>query len=87
MCCVEIHTDDPQIISSAYGVNLDSRMVDEILCIFGQCDMPLQLLKSVLSSLQIGTMIDSFNSCGNSSLFVIELISLWILERIVLPLL
>jgi hypothetical protein len=30
-------------------------------------------------------MIDSFHCSGNSSLFEIELISLWIPERIVLP--
>ena len=30
-------------------------------------------------------MIDSFHSFGNSSLFQIEIISLWIAERIVLP--
>jgi len=31
-------------------------------------------------------MIDSFHSSGNSSLFQIELISLWISDQIVLPL-
>jgi hypothetical protein len=29
------------IISSAYGVNLDSRMLDKILYVVGKSDMPL----------------------------------------------
>ena len=33
----------------------------------------------------MGTMIDSFHSSGNFSLFQIEIIRLWISERIVLP--
>ena len=59
-------------------------MLDEILYIVGQRDMPLQLLQSILSLfLYIGTRIDSYS--GNSSLFQIELISLWISEQIILP--
>ena len=40
-CCVEIHTDDPQIISSAYGVNPDSRMLYNILHVVNKSDMLL----------------------------------------------
>ena len=58
------------IISSAYGVNLESRMLDKILYVVGKSDMRLQLLQSVLSPfLYIDTMINSFQSSGNSSLF------------------
>ena len=49
--CVEIHSDDPPIISSAYGVSLDSRVLDKILYAVGKSDMPLLLLKSVLAPL------------------------------------
>jgi len=37
------------ITSSAYGVNLDSRMLDKILYAVSNSDMLLQLLQSVLS--------------------------------------
>ena len=61
-------------------------MLDKILYVVGKSDMPLQLLQSVLSPfLWIGTIIDSFHSSGNSSLFQIEIISLWIAQQIVLP--
>ena len=74
-----------QITFSTNGVYLDSRTLDKILYAVDISDMPLQLLQSVLSPfLQIGTMIDSFDSSDNSSLSQIELISLWISERIVL---
>jgi hypothetical protein len=33
--CVGIHIDDP------YGINLESRMLDKILYVFGKSDMPL----------------------------------------------
>ena len=73
------------ITSSAYGVILDSRMLDKILIVLGYSDMSLKLLQSVLSPFSwIGTIIDPFHSSGNSSLFQIEIISLWIAQRIVL---
>ena len=43
------------IISSAYAVNLDSRLLDKILYVVGINDMPLKLLKFVLSPLSIDT--------------------------------
>ena len=39
------------IISSAYGVNLDSRLLDKILYVIDRNDMPWLLVQSVLSSL------------------------------------
>jgi len=45
-------------------------MLDKILYVVGKSDMRLQLLQSVLSPfLYIDTMINSFQSSGNSSLF------------------
>jgi hypothetical protein len=50
------------MISSAYGVNFDSRMLDKILYVVDKFMSP-ELLHSVLSpSLEIGTMIVSFLS-------------------------
>jgi len=63
------------IIFSANEVNLHSRMLDKILYAVDVSDMPVQLLQDV--SLH-------FLLIGNSSLFQIELISLWISERIAL---
>ena len=37
----------PLIISSAYGINLDGRMLDKILYVVGESDMPLYLLQSI----------------------------------------
>jgi hypothetical protein len=37
---VEIHTDDPPVISSTLGVNLD-RIMDNILYALGKSDVPL----------------------------------------------
>ena len=65
---------------------IKSRILDKILYVVGKSDMPLQLLQSVLSPfLWIGTIIDPFHSSGSSSLFQIEIISLWIAQRIVPP--
>ena len=51
-------------------------MLDKILYVVGKSDMLLWLLQFVLSPfLYIGTMIDSYHSSGNSSLFQIEIIS------------
>jgi len=61
-------------------------MLDKILYLVRKNETPLQLLQSVLSPLlQTGTMIASFHSSGNSFFFQIELINLWITERLVLP--
>ena len=63
-------------MTSVYGVNLYSRMLDKILYVVDESVMPLQLLRSVLSLfISIGTMIDSFHSPGNISFVQIELIS------------
>jgi hypothetical protein len=60
-------------------------MSDKIVYEVDKSDMPLQLIQSILLPfLQKGTMIDSFHSSGNSSLFQIEIINLWISQRIVL---
>jgi len=64
------------VISSAYVVNIDSRMLGKILYVFGKSDTPLQLPQSLLSpflKIDTCTMIDSFHS-----LFQIEIICLWI---------
>ena len=75
-----------RIISSAYGVKLDSIMLDKILYVVDKTDTPLQL-QSILSPVsEIGIMIDSFHSSGKSSLFQVELITSWISLQIVLPL-
>ena len=61
-------------------------MLDKILYLVDKSDVPVQLVQSVYSPfVQIGTSIDSFLSSRNISLFQLELISLWISERIVLP--
>ena len=39
------------VISSAYGVNLDSMLLDKILYVIYRSDMPWLLVQSVLSSL------------------------------------
>jgi hypothetical protein len=58
------------IISSAFGVNLDIRMLDKILYVVYKSDMPPLLLHSVSSPfLQTGTLIDNFHCYSNSSLF------------------
>jgi hypothetical protein len=65
-------------------LRLSNRTLDKILFIIDRYDMPLYLSQSVLLPfLQMGTMIDSFPSAGNFSLFQIELISLWVTGRIV----
>ena len=65
------------IISSTYGINLDSRMLDKIFYVAGKSNMPLWLLQSFVSPfLYTGKMIESFHSSGNSSLFQVEIISL-----------
>jgi hypothetical protein len=73
-------------IFSAYGVNLDSRILDKILyvgdkliCLYNYYTLFYH------PSYSLGTMIDSFHFSSNSSLLKIELICLWISERIVLP--
>ena len=58
-------------------------MLDNILYVVDTSDMTLQLLQSVLSPfLNVGTLIDSFHSPGNSSLLQLELVSLLVSERI-----
>jgi len=37
----EMHTDDSQVISSTYGVNLKRRILDNILYVAGNTDIPL----------------------------------------------
>jgi hypothetical protein len=37
---IKIHTDYFQVISSTYGVNLDRRMLGNILYVAGNSDMP-----------------------------------------------
>ena len=62
-------------------------MVDKILYVVDKliCQYNCYCLFHHPSYKYIGTMIGSFHFSGNSSLFQIELISLWISERIVLP--
>jgi len=63
-------------------------MLDKLLYVVDKTDKPLLLLQSVLSPfLYIGTMINSFHSSDDSSLFQTELVRLRISERIVLALL
>ena len=84
--CVWIHINHSTVISSVYGINPSSKVLDKILFVIGKCAMHLYLLKSVLSpSFWIGTMIDSFHSRSSSSLFQIAMISLCIVQIIVLP--
>ena len=67
------------------GGNCVTRLLDKILKVVDVSDVPVYLLQSALSPfLQTFSMIDSSHSSGNSSLFQIELISLWTLQRIVL---
>jgi len=57
------------IISSTYGINFYSWMLDKILYVVDKSNMPLWLLQSVSSPFsQTGTMIDSFHSTGNFSI-------------------
>ena len=49
-------------------------MLDKILYVKSNSDMPLLLLQYVLSPfIYVGTIIDSFHSSGNSSLLQIEI--------------
>ena len=73
-------------ISSAYGINFDSRMMDKILYVVDKLVCRYNCYSLSSPFLHTGTMIGSFHFWGNSSLFQIELTSLWISERIVLPL-
>ena len=51
-------------------------MLDKMSYLVDNSDVPLQLLMFVISPfLQIDTVIDSFHSSGNSSLFQAEVIS------------
>jgi len=43
----------PLIVSTAYGINLDGRMLDNILYVVGESDMPLYLLQSIDSESNI----------------------------------
>jgi len=53
-----------------------TRILDTILYVVDESDMPVYLLQSALSPfVQIFSMIDSSHSSSNSSLFQIELIS------------
>jgi hypothetical protein len=86
LLCQNPHWWSP-IISSAFRFNLDSSMLDKILYVVGKSDMSLWLLHAILSRFiysYIVTTINSFNCSGNSSLFQIELISLWISDWIIL---
>ena len=76
LLCQNPHWWSP-IISSAYGLNLDRRMLDKILYVLGKSDMQLKLLQSLISPFfYICSLIESFHSSGNFSLFQIELMSL-----------
>ena len=57
-------------------INLESRMLDNIAYIDDKSNFRLYLLQSVFSLfIQVGTIIDSFQSAANSSLCQVELIS------------
>jgi hypothetical protein len=72
------------IISSVYGLNIDRRILNEILYGVHNRHMSRELT-IVLSPLWTGTIIDFFHWSGNSSLFQIEWMILWISERNVSP--
>ena len=60
------------VISSAYGVNFDRKMLDKILYVVDKSDMPWKLLHSVLSLfLYVGTMVDY--STAQSVLFLFHI--------------
>jgi hypothetical protein len=70
------------VISSMYGLNRESRILDKIWYEVDSSDIPWKLLRSVLSPfLWISTILDSFHRSGNSYLFQIKLMSLWIWDR------
>jgi hypothetical protein len=73
------------IIYSAYGVNVDKRMLDKIVCSWQKWYASIITTICFITLLIIGAMTDSFHSSGNSSLFQIEIISLWISVWIILP--
>jgi hypothetical protein len=50
LLCQNPHWLSP-VISPAYGVNLDSRLLDKIVYVIDRSDMPWLLVQSVLSSL------------------------------------
>ena len=59
-------------------------MLDKIPYVVDDSDMPLYSYYPFYHPYRL--MMDSFHSSGNSSLFIIELICLWISEQVVLPL-
>ena len=70
----KIHWWSP-VFSFAYGVNLNSRMLEKnVVRIWRKWHSYLLTTIFLLPFLLIGTMIDSFYSSSNSSLFQIELI-------------
>ena len=73
------------IISSAYGVNLDSSMVDKHFVCSWQKWYATIITTHCFITLLIDRIIDSFHSSGNSSLFQTELVSLWMSQQTVLP--
>jgi hypothetical protein len=75
--CQNPHWWSP-IISSVLGLNLERKILNNILYEVDNSDIT-QLLQSLLSPfLWIDTIIGFFHWSGNSSLFQIKLISLWI---------
>jgi hypothetical protein len=84
LTCVDIYPHDPQ----QFPLRMELTLVAEcwiIFCTHLEKVICLYNYYNVLSPfLKIGPVIDSFHSSGSSSLFQIELISLWISEQIVL---
>ena len=72
------------IIFSAYGVNLDSMLLDKVLYVddewYAAVITAVCFITLIFNSYNDG----SFHSSGNYSLFKIELVSLWISDWIVL---
>jgi hypothetical protein len=62
-----------EIISSAYGVNFESRMLDKISYVVDETDMPVCILMTVcFITLVRNRYSDGLHKSGKSSLFQIE---------------
>jgi hypothetical protein len=72
--CQNPHQWSP-IISSAYGVNLESRMLDKILYVLDNIDMPPLLLQSVLSPYRIFPFLRQFLLIPNRNNKFMDLIA------------
>jgi hypothetical protein len=73
------------IILSTHRVNINRRRLHKIVYAAKHIDVPYENNQFYCSSYKYTKMTDSFHCCNNSSLFRMEILSVWVLDCTVPP--